>query len=204
MRRATLIVIPAAMLLAACEQDPVRPPTPQPGLGPLAPLTNVAAATANTETYVLVTPTPNRASAPNGDRLALLANGTFQVHPKAVDVTGTFTHTDAAGNVLGTGSFVATKLLSFQLYGCGIVRLPGGDVTLPPNVCGGKLMMEVLITSGGKQFEGILWVFCIIGANPPNSHDELAEEGVRLDIKGVINFNKVELGGTNAYIRTTP
>jgi hypothetical protein len=26
--------------------------------------------------------------------------------------------------------------------------------------------------------EGILTIFCIVGENPPNSHDELSEEGV--------------------------
>jgi hypothetical protein len=196
MRRVTLFAIPVAVLFAACDQDPVSPGAPQPDHGPLA---NVAAATANTETYQLVMPVPNHASAPNGDRLQLTANGTFQVHPKAVNVAGTFTHTDAAGNALGGGSFVATKLLSFQSYGCGIVL----GMPIPPNFCGGKLMMEVLITSGSKQLEGVLWVFCIIGPNPPTSHDDLTEEGIRLNIKGVINFNRVEPGGVNVYIKTS-
>jgi len=44
-------------------------------------------------------------------------------------------------------------------------------------------------------------VFCIIGPNPPNSHDDESGEGARLDIIGVNNFNKIVSGG-NVYIKT--
>jgi len=79
------------------------------------------------------------------------------------------------------------KLLSFQPYGCGVVL----GFPVPPNLCGGKLMLRVQLTSESGQFEGILSVFCIIGPNPPiDSHDDESGEGARLDIIGVNNFNK--------------
>ena len=60
-------------------------------------------------------------------------------------------------------------------------------------------MLQVLLTdsTSGQQFQGVLWVFCLIG-NPPTS----AEEGARLDIIGVNNFNRIVSGG-NFYLKTT-
>jgi len=86
-----------------------------------------------------------------------------------------------------------------QPYGCGVVL----GIPLPPNLCGGKLVLRVLLTnsSSGQQFDGVLWMFCIIGPNPPNSHDEEDGEGAHLSIIGVNNFNKIVSGG-NIYIKT--
>ncbi|PYX11628.1 MAG: hypothetical protein DMG84_23525, partial [Acidobacteria bacterium] len=111
----------------------------------------------------------------------------------------TFTHSDGHGNVVANGTWVATRLLSFQPYGCGVVL----GIPLPPNLCGGKLVLRVLLTnsSSGQQFDGVLWMFCIIGPNPPNSHDEEDGEGAHLSIIGVNNFNKIVSGG-NIYIKT--
>src|SRR5438876_8152267 len=69
-----------------------------------------------------------------------------------------------------------------QPYGCGVVL----GIPLPPNLCGGKLVLRVLLTnsSSGQQFDGVLWMFCIIGPNPPNSHDEEDGEGAHLSITG--------------------
>ena len=45
-------------------------------------------------------------------------------------------------------------------------------------------------------------VFCIVGPNPPNSHDDPSGEGVHPDIPGIINFNKI-VSGMNIYVRTS-
>jgi hypothetical protein len=47
------------------------------------------------------------------------------------------------------------------------------------------------------SFQGRLWIYCLIGAPPPS-----ANEGVRLSVPGVINFNTV-VGGENVYIKTS-
>ena|SRR6266550_1171849 len=104
---------------------------------------------------------------------ASTGEGLFSIHPKTVSANGNFTHSDSQGNVLGSGTWGATQLLSFQPYGCGVVL----GFPVPPNL------------------------FCIIGPNPPNSHDDESGEGARLDIIGVNNFNKIVSGG-NVYIKT--
>jgi hypothetical protein len=153
-----------------------------------------------THSFQLVMEVPNVSQAPNGDRVAITGEGEFQVHPKAVEAEGEFTHTDAAGTVLAAGTWTATKLLAYQSYGCGVVE---GD-PLPPNFCGGKLKMRVVLTPEGTslQIPAILTVFCIIGPNPPNSHDDPSGEGITLVVPGVINFNK-HVSGMNIYIQTS-
>jgi len=166
----------------------------------LVVLPGVASGDSATHTYLLVMEAPNVAQAPNGDRVAITGEGEFQVHPKGVEAEGRFTHTDSAGTVLFTGTWTATQLIAFQSYGCGVVE--GEEI--PPNFCGGKLKMRVLLTPDGTDLEipAILTVFCIIGPNPPNSHDDLSGEGVTLVVPGVINFNKV-VSGENVYIQTS-
>jgi hypothetical protein len=165
-------------------------------------------------TYGVTMNMPNGAKAPNGDRVRVQCTfglggcGTFTTKDKAVNLSGTFVHTDSGGTVVGEGTWVATQLISYESYGCGVVDFdgPGGapPVTIPPFICGGALKLRVLLTAGTQQFEGILTIFCIVGDNPPNSHDELAEEGVTLNVPGVVNFNKVDFVGTNNFVQLTP
>jgi hypothetical protein len=150
-------------------------------------------ADSQTQTFQLVLEAPNVARAPNGDMVSITGSGTFSVQPKSASGSGTFTHTNSQGKVLASGTWTATELLSYQSYGCGVVL----GMPIPPNFCGGKLQLRVTLTpTGGTSHEAILWVFCIIGPNPPNS----AEEGVRLLVPGIINFNEV-VTGENVYIR---
>jgi hypothetical protein len=166
----------------------------------LIALPAVATGDSATHTFMLVMEEPNVAQASNGDQVAITGEGTFQVHPKAVDAEGEFTHTDAAGTVLAAGTWTATKLLAYQSYGCGVVE----GAPLPPELCGGKLKMRVVLTPEGTslQIPAILTVFCIIGPNPPNSHDDESGEGITLVVPGVINFNKL-VSGMNIYIQTS-
>src|SRR2546426_10429179 len=78
------------------------------------------AAERTAETFLLVFIGPNLAEAPNGDKVAVTGQGAFSVHQKSVLASGTFEHTDFAGNVLGGGTWMATQLLSYQSYGCGV------------------------------------------------------------------------------------
>ena len=155
-----------------------------------------ALASSETQTFELHLEAPNTAQAPNGDTVAISGEGLFSVHPKSVDAEGVFTHADSGGNVLATGTWTATQLLAYQSFGCGVVF----GQPIPDNFCGGKVMMGVLLTPDGTtlQIPAILWVFCIIGDKVPGS----AEEGVRLNVPGIINFNDVT-GGDNVYIRTS-
>jgi hypothetical protein len=95
----------------------------------LVPTTAVADSA--THTYVLVMEEPNFGLAPNGDQIAISGEVEFSVNPKAIaDGGGSFTHTNAGGTVLATGTWEATGLLDYQSYGCGVVY---GDPSLPDN-----------------------------------------------------------------------
>ena len=136
---------------------------------------------------------PNVAMAPNGDTVAITGTGTFSVHPKSAAGGGSFTHTLAGGGTF-TGSYTVTGLVDFQPYGCGVVF---GD-PLPPDLCGGRLVFRVALVPDAHPTlsrGGLLTIYCLIGAPPPS-----AEEGIRLVVPGVLNFNDV-VTGENVYIK---
>ncbi len=134
---------------------------------------------------------PDEAMASNGDVVVIVASGTMDVTSKTATGGGTFVHM-SGGTVLGHGTFTATRLLSFQSYGCGVA---GGE-PIPDNLCGGKALIAVHIVGhpaggGTVRLDGILTVDCLVG-NPPAGH----HEGVRLTVKDLINFNKSIEGET--------
>jgi hypothetical protein len=166
----------------------------------LAPPSAVADPNNESATFELHMEAPNIGVAPNGDRVEVTGGGEFSVHPKSVEASGEFTHTDSEGNVLGSGTWTATDLLAFEFYGCGIIEFAG--IPLEPNECGGALKLRVILTAGGNEFAGVMTVFCIVGPQAPEPHSTPPGEGVTLAIPGVINFNKTG-GGENIYIRTS-
>ncbi len=112
--------------------------------------------------------------------------------PNAVTGGGTFTHKDANGNVRGSGTWSATELLSFQNYGAS--PAPG----FPPNFRAGNALMRVHLVAGGGtvQLDGRLRITCHL---PQTDVPGGFEEGVRLAIDEVINFNR-EAGGATVFI----
>lgn len=136
---------------------------------------------------------PNVGMAPNGDTIAVTGSGLFSVHPKSASGGGSFTHTFAGGGS-ASGTWTATELVDFQPYGCGVVF----GTPIPENLCGGRLVLRVVLVSDANPaalFEGTLTIYCLTG-KPPAS----AEEGIRLNLPGVINFNEV-VTGENVYIK---
>jgi len=163
-----------------------------------------AVADNETHTYQLHLEAPNVAQAPNGDQVAITGEGVFGVHPKTVEAEGEFVHTDSNGNVIAEGTWTATELITFQSYGCGILTATDPPTPLPPDFCGGRLAIRVTLTPDGTTLEipATLDVFCIIGPNPPNTHDEFSEEGALLNVPGHVHFNRI-VSGTNLYIQTS-
>jgi hypothetical protein len=158
-----------------------------------------AVAGSATHTYMLEMDGPNFGSAANGDMVTITGHVDFSVNPKSAEGDGSFTHTASNGTVLGGGTWTATELLDYQSYGCGIVF----DIPLPPNLCGGKVKVRVILTTPAGQLPATMTVICIIGPNPPNSaFHENRSEGAMLDIPGVINFNQTA-GGDNVIIQTS-
>jgi hypothetical protein len=154
-----------------------------------------ALAASETQTFMLELEVPNTASAPNGDTVAITGEGEFSIFPNSIEAAGEFVHSNSAGTPEASGTWTATSLLSYQSYGCGVLF---GE-PIPENLCGGKVLMSVLLTPNGTtlQIPAMLTVFCVIGDHVPGS----AEEGVRLNVPDIINFNHAT-GGDNVYIRT--
>lgn len=157
-----------------------------------------AAADSGAATYTYLIGTggvegPAVAMASNGDTITMTGSGTLSVHPKTVSGGGSFTHKNAAGTVLGSGTWTATQLLSFNSYGCGFFS--GGP--LPPNFCGGLALIRVHLTpsAGGPGFAAILQVDCLLGKVPAG-----AKEGIRLAVGNGLNFNR-EVHGETLFIR---
>ena len=163
----------------------------------LVPATAVADSA--THSYVLVMEEANFGVAPNGDQIAIEGEADFSVKPNAVEGSGSFIHTNAAGTVLTSGTWEATGLIDYQSYGCGVVF----GTPIPPNFCGGRVEMRVMLTTPLDEFPGILTVICVIGPNPPNSIISSGDrsEGATLNVPGVINFNHTA-GGDNVIIQT--
>jgi len=135
---------------------------------------------------------PDISMASNDDTIEITGEGTFSVHPKSVTGGGTFVHKDSDGNILGSGTWAAVKLLSFRSYGSGAAQ------GLPSEFEGGKALMRVHLTpdTDGPGFDAILWVDCTLGDKIPAN----AKEGVRLGVRGAPNFNK-EASGFTLFIR---
>src|SRR5437667_8457753 len=84
-------------------------------------------ASSGSHTYTLVAEGANVGVAPSGETVQISCEttegvcGTFGVHPKSITASGEFQHFDASGNLLASGTWTATELLSFHAYGCGEV-----------------------------------------------------------------------------------
>jgi hypothetical protein len=133
---------------------------------------------------------PDVAMADNGDTITIAGAGTLSLHPKSITGSGTFLHQDSAGNVLGSGTWTATQLMSFKSYGVAFPGTPFGDLE------GGYAVIRIhLVAVSGAEFDGVLQVDCVIG-NPPAG----AIEGFRLAIQGAdLNFNK-EVSGETLFV----
>ena len=76
----------------------------------------------------------------NGDSYQMSGAGTFNAQSKSVKAAGTFTHKSSDGNVLETGVWIASELVSFVSYGIApgalMRREPAfGPHSSAPNVC---------------------------------------------------------------------
>ncbi len=133
----------------------------------------------------------NVAMADNGDTVEIDADGMMDAGAKTASGGGSFSHFTSGGTLVATGTITATGLQSFQFYGCGGV--------FPPNFCGGRALIAVHLeaTVGGTVVaaDGTLTVDCLIGSPPAG-----ADEGVRLNVKDLINFN-MEVEGETLFVK---
>jgi len=184
---AALAVLVSATL--GCSADRIASPSDR-ALSPGAPAFGAVDQNESSTYTWHVNNTVTEAS--NGDRIRLTGAGPLGIHPKSASGGGTFTHTNAQGTVIGSGTWTVTELLSFQSY--------GASLPLHPTFNGGKAQFRVQLAPTGttEVLEGIMDVECVIGLNVPGG----TVEGVRLVVPGVANFNKPVSGGT-LFIKTS-
>lgn len=147
---------------------------------------------------VFVEPTITAAS--NGLTLESELGGSFNVANKTASGSGTYSLM-AGTTVLDSGTFTLTRLVAFQFYGCGEVTTPDGPFGLPPDFCGGRVILAFHATSAltNEHVDGLYEVNCQIhdpgGQAPPGT-----SEGVKANARG-INFNK-HVTGDNLLVMT--
>jgi hypothetical protein len=157
---------------------------------------SAGSATSKSTFEVFVEPTITAAS--NGLTLETELEGTFNVANKTASGSGTYS-VMAGTTVLDSGTFTLTRLVAFQFYGCGEVDTPNGPMSLPPVLCGGRVILAFHATSSstGEQVDGLYEVNCQIhdpgGQTPPGT-----SEGVKANARG-INFN-THVTGDNLFV----
>jgi hypothetical protein len=132
-------------------------------------------------------------AASNGLTLETELEGTFNVADKTASGEGDFVLM-AGATEIDHGTFELTRLVAFQFYGCGEVE----GVELPPDLRGGRVILEVHATSAsGEETAGLYEANCQIhdpgGHTPPGT-----SEGVKINARG-INFNR-HITGDNLFV----
>jgi hypothetical protein len=136
------------------------------------------------------------AEAPSGDVIMLDGTGLLDVAAKTASGGGRFVHLAPDGSTVAEGTFTADGLVSFQFYGCGG---PGGEDFL----CGGLAKLDVTLTPDGTtlEFPATLWIDCLLGDKIPSDGEPPRAEGIRLNVKGLLNFNHThEHSGFTVFI----
>lgn len=161
----------------------------------LSPLTTNSAFADHVATYEYVIGEepvhgPAISMAFNGERIEMMGRGTLTLHPNSVTGGGTIVHKNAAGAILNTGTWTATRLWNFHSWGTG--------EGLPANFEGGKALIGVHLrsTDGTIEADGLLWVTCTIGNFPASAH-----EGVKLLIQRFGLYFYSEVSGETLFIR---
>ena len=141
--------------------------------------------------YVFFLEVPNSAQNSAGDTLAVTGEGMFGVHAKSASGGGQYTFTGADGSTF-SGTWTVNGLIAFQPYGCGVIF----GTPIPPDLCGGRVVLDVTATTPFGRRSAQLTIYCEIGSPPPST-----EEGITAVIPSVGSFNR-QTGGTNVYVKS--
>lgn len=132
------------------------------------------------------------AEADNGDIIKIRGTGLLDGGDKTASGDGVFEHWAADGTLVGTGTFEVHKLLSFHFYGC------GGE-GVPDFLCGGDALVDATFTPDAApslHFPATISIDCLIGDKiPPSAH-----EGVKVNVKGLLNFNHTHHSGFTVFV----
>jgi hypothetical protein len=150
-----------------------------------------------------------------GASYELSGAGTLAPQSKSVTATGTYTQKSASGDVLETGVWVASELVSFDSYGLAPGALMREGRAFGPPQFGPKrlLMFSGSMAAGGRAVLRIrllpvlgfaknatLQVNCALGKVP----DEHPTEGIRLTFEGGGTEFDEEVSGRVLFLLTRP
>jgi hypothetical protein len=155
------------------------------------------------------------ARADQGDSYEMTGAGAFDAQKKSVNAVGTFSHKSPNGNLLETGVWIASELVSFDSYGVepgallrqgrALGRPPLGPIPLPMSSglipTGGLAAFRIrLLPVWGPSRTAVLQVNCTLG-NVPR---ERSTEGIRLTLEGSGTEFSVEAGGRVMFLAIRP
>jgi len=157
---------------------------------------------------------PAVARAANGDTIELSGAGTLSLASKSIAAGGAYTQKSSTGEIMATGVWTATDLLSFKSYGIApgalmresqklkAARLfPSGlGMLAGPMPAGGLALMRLrLLPDVGQPQEAILQVNCAKGKVPENQQGD----GIRLAIREDQKFDQ-KVSGRSVFILRKP
>jgi hypothetical protein len=158
---------------------------------------------------------PTTTKATEGDTYEVSGAGMFDAQDRSVKAAGTFSHKSANGNVVETGVWIASELVSFVSYGVAPSALLHEKKRLNPvqlvpmrlkmlsgpMPTGGLAVFRVrLLTLSGAAKTGVLQVNCALGDVPR----ERSVEGIRLSLEGDRNEFSEEVGGRVMFLSMRP
>lgn len=123
-----------------------------------------------------------------GHRRAEWIGPALTIHPNSATGEGEFTHKNAAGDVIASGTWSALKLRSFQSY--------GSQPDLPPEIEGGHAVILVQLSSAGTRSPGL----SLDGGPRDRKVPALAHRGHQAKRAGLLNFNQ-KVSGFTVFIR---
>jgi hypothetical protein len=154
---------------------------------------------------------PATAKAVQGDRYEMSGAGTFDAQNKSVKAAGTFSHKSANGNLVETGVWTASELVSFVSYSIAPGALLHEKMRLNalrfapmrlkmssgPMPTGGLGIFRVrLLTLSGAVKTGVLHMNCALGDVPR----ERSVEGIRLSLESERNEFSKEVSGRVMFL----
>lgn len=151
----------------------------------------------------------------NDDSYEMSGAGMFDAQNKSVKAAGTYTHKSANGNVLETGVWLASELVSFDSYGIASGALRQQGVALGPQPFGAKRLptsfgpmptgglavfrLRLMPISGASR-TAVLQANCALGKVPA----ERQTEGIRLSLgKNSPEFSE-EVAGRVIFLSVRP
>jgi hypothetical protein len=126
------------------------------------------------------------ATASNGEEFCINGQGLLTVNPKSVCGGGSWIHKDANGDVIGSGTWEAVKLLNFLDSGS------SPDPNFPPILHSGRAKMRINLVE--PDIDAIFTIYCLLPGvdNPPSW-----PEGIKINLQqGGPNFNQTIMGPT--------